>query len=334
MNEARASYTFADYSFHLPGDLGSKNYTTNVFGLPSATGFGYPAFGIGGVAPNFGTLGVNNLGPKLITYRENQYQFSDDLTMTMGKHTITTGTAIGFQQMNATGQGLGEACCGQYNWTVALTNSGNANIPTGAGGSTLALFLLGVPNTVGLRTGVIPYYYRWKNFAGFFQDDFKVKSNLTLNMGLRYQYNSPRAEKYNRQANLDLDNPVQLKNAAGAVTGYTLNYVYVGTNGTSRYLESPHQKNFEPRFGFAWTPKFGWNSDRRFVLRGGYGISHLPSTGRSRIPIPDFGGTESLWNYTQWTGTGAQPLTQTANPQALVRLGGNPPLTFPDPTLL
>ena len=210
---------------------------------------GLSAFSIGGIAPNFSTVGVNNLTAKLFTYRENQYQFSDDVTMTFGKHTITTGVATGFQQMNATGQGLGEACCGQYNFTVALTNSGNANIPTGAGGSTFASFLLGVPNTVSLRTAVIPYYYRWKNLAGFFQDDFKLKSNLTLNMGLRYQYNSPREEKYNRQANLDLNDPVPLTNAAGAVTGYTLDYVYAGTNGSSRYLDPPHKKNFEPRFG-------------------------------------------------------------------------------------
>ena len=111
VNEARASYSFGDYSFRLPSDLGAKNYTTDEFGLPSATGWGYPAFSIGGIAPNFSTVGVNNLTAKLFTYRENQYQFSDDVTMTFGKHTITTGVATGFQQMNATGQGLGEACC-------------------------------------------------------------------------------------------------------------------------------------------------------------------------------------------------------------------------------
>lgn len=334
VNEARAAYTFANYSFLPAYDIGTKNYTADVFGLPNATGWGYPEFSIGGVAPNFGTVGMNNLPTKLFIYKENQYQFSDDFTMTFGKHTMTIGGVIGRQQLNSTGDGLGDACCGEYTFPLALTNSGNANIATGAGGLAFASFLVGVPNTVSLRTAVIPYYYRWKNYAGYFQDDFKVKSNLTLNMGVRYQYNSPRAEKYNRQANLDLNDPVPLTNAAGAVTGYTLNYVYAGTNGTSRYLEPPHEKNFEPRFGFAWTPGFGWNGSRRFVLRGGYGISHLPSTGRSRTPIPDFGGAQSQWTYTQWTGAGAQPLTQSANPNDLIRLGSNPPKTIPNSTLL
>ena len=328
VNEARAAYTYGDYSFLPPDEMATKNYTGDVFGLPNATGWGYPNFNTG-----FGAVGVSNL-TKVGTYRENQYQFSDDLTMTLGKHTITVGTDLRQQQMSALGQGAGDACCGQYAFAAALTNSGNANIPTGAGGLPFASFLIGVPNTITLRSAIIPYYYRWKVYAGYLQDNYKVRSNLTLNLGVRYQYNSPRAEKYNRQANIDLQNPVPLKNAAGATTGYTLNYIYSGTNGTSRYLMPPHQKDFEPRIGFAWTPGGSWNSQRRFVVRGGYGISHLPQTGSTRAPIPDFGGSQSQWTYAQWTGTVPVPQTQSANPGYLIRLGSNPPKTIFDPTLL
>lgn len=330
VNEFRSNLTYSDYSSIAPGDLGTKNYTKE-FGLPNSTNWGYPRFSFGGgttyLQPSIG-MGNNQL---LGTYIEQQLQVGDDLTITSGRHTITTGVDWRWMQSNVKAGGLGDVCCGNYNFNSGLTQSGNANIPTGAGGNALASFLLGVPASATLRGVLVPYYYRWRTGAAFVQDDVKVMRSLTLNFGLRWQYTSPRAEKFNRQAGIDLDNPVALKDSQGRQIGYTLNYQYAGYSG-SKYLEPVHKNAFEPRFGWAWSPK---GSGGLFVLRGGYGISHLPQTGRGRDPLPDFGApTGSTWNYVQWTGTGAQPVTQSQNPQYLIGIGRNAPVVIPDQRIL
>ncbi len=324
VNEFRVNATHSNYSSVAPGDLGTVNYTQQ-FGLPNVTGWGYPRFSLSGTQYLAPSLGMGN-SQLLGNYIENSYQFSDDVTLTYGRHTVTTGVDIRRMQSNVMAGTLGDACCGNYSYTTGLTASGNSNIPTGAGGLAFGSFLLGVPNSAALAGLVLPYYYRWNTAAAYVQDDFKLKSNLTLNIGLRWQYNSPRAEKYDRQAGVDFTNPVPLKDASGRTTSYTLNYVYSGFSG-SHYLEPTHKANFEPRFGFAWTPNYAWNSRKAMVIRGGYGISHAPQTGRGRDPLPNFGsGSGGNWNYVQWTGTGAQPTTQSKNPQYLIGVGRNAPV--------
>ena len=329
VNEFRASYTFSDYSRSAPGDLATTNYTKETFGLPNATGWGYPQFAAG-----WGTYGLNT-GSVLGTYIEHQYQLSDDVTMIFGQHTLTTGVDLRLQMLNVKTSGLNDSCCGTYTWAAAQTNSGNANTPGGTGGIQFASFLLGVPNTAALSGLVVPYYYRWKTAAGFFQDDYKVRSNLTINLGVRYQYNSPRGEKFNRQATIDIDHPVDITNTTGQVRTITFNYLYSGFGGRSIYLEPAHKMNFEPRFGFAWSPKPGLLRARHVVVRGGYGVSHTPNTGRGRNPIPDFGtGNSGNFTYTRWQGTGASPKTQSVNPGNLISIGRNAPIVIVDKTVL
>ena len=332
VNEFRGNFTYSDYSSIAPGDLGVHNYTKD-FGLPNITSWGYPRFSFSGTTYLQPSIGMGN-NQLLGTYLEQQTQFADDLTITHGRHTITTGIDWRFMQSNVKAGGLGDACCGNYTFNGTATQSGNANIPTGAGGNAFASFLLGVPSSAALRGIIVPYYYRWRTGAAFVQDDFKVTSALTLNLGLRWQYTSPRAEKDNRQASIDIDHPVALTDAQGRNTGYTLNYQFAGAGG-SRYLEPVHKAGFEPRFGFAWSPRFGGSGAQVFVVRGGYGISHLPQTGRGRDPLPDFGaGSGGTWNYVQWTGTGAQPVTQSQNPQSLIGIGRNAPVVIADPRIL
>ncbi|HEX5084277.1 MAG TPA: hypothetical protein VFY40_19710, partial [Blastocatellia bacterium] len=76
---------------------------------------------------------------------------------------------------------------------------------------------------------------------------------------------------------------------------------YSGRGGRSRYIFPVEKLNFEPRFGFAYTPRwFGWNENGRFVVRGGYGLSHAPLTGMGRNPSPDFAaGTTGFGTFDQ-----------------------------------
>ncbi len=332
VNEFRASVTHSNYTRQNPGDLSTVNYTKDVFGLPNFTGWGFPKI----------VTDMISLGPlqDMQNNYETQYQVANDVTFMRGRHNIQVGVDLRLLQQNTLSSGLLFSSGGQYTFnSVNPTASGNTSIPTGAGGYGFASFLLGTPNGISLAANTVPYYYRYKTDAAYFQDDWKVRSNLTLNLGVRWQYVSPRAEKYNRQASLDIDNPfsVSTTNAAGASTGTVLafNYLFTGAGTGSDYLEPTHKKNFEPRIGFAWTPSVPWSKKSNFVIRGGYGISHTNSNAANgATPYPAFGlGNTSAWNYTQWTGTGAAPVTQTAKPNEMVSIGRNIPRVIADPTI-
>jgi hypothetical protein len=332
VNEFRASVTHSNYTRRSPGDLSQVNYTKDLFGLPNSTNWGFPRIYAGMI--NLGQLQdmQNNF--------ENQFQAADDVTIITGRHNIQVGVDLRSLQQNTLSSGLLYSCCGSYDFTsVNPTSSGNSTIPTGSGGYPFASFLLGVPNALQLTGASIPYYYRYKTEAAYLQDDIKVSSNLTLNLGVRWQYVSPRAEKYNRQATLDIDHPFQVSTttATGAYNGTVeaFNYIFTGAGTGSSYLEPTHKKNFEPRVGFAWTPHTRWTTKNSFVIRGGYGISHTNSNAANgATPYPAFGlGNTSAWNYTQWTGTGAAPVTQAANPNEVVSLGRNIPAVILDPTV-
>jgi hypothetical protein len=214
---------------------------------------------------------------------------------------------------------------GQYTFSNVQTNSTGA--AAGTGGSPFASFLLGVVNgTVTLRNAQIPYYYRWNSYAGFVQNDWKVRRNLTLNLGVRYNVQMPRTEKYDNQGvyrpdlatSVPLAAPLTLQDGAVVKSVLVPPFVFSGRGGNSRYMTPTDYMDFEPRFGFAWGPQF--LQSRHITLRGGYGLSHAPLTGAARLPGPDFGATQGF--------ASAVP-SATVNPNYVMRLGENPPLIIP-----
>ena len=192
---------------------------------------------------------------------------------------------------------------GVYAFNAYPSNSNGTS--TGTGGSAFASFLLGVPNNGGspavtLRNVAVPYYYRWNNAAGFIQDDWKVKANLTLNIGLRYSLQMPRTEKYNDQGVFrpDLAQSQQLSTPLKLQDGEVISSVSVMPvrfRRDRRQFEVPRRppqyRDFEPRFGFAWSPAF--LQQHRITFRGGWGMSHAPISGFTQLPQPDFGATYS-----------------------------------------
>ena len=99
-------------------------------------------------------------------------------------------------------------------------------------------------------------------------------------------------------------------------------WAFAGIGGNSRYLTPPQYRDFEPRFGFAWSPTF--LQSHHVTLRGGWGMSHAPITGMTQIPNPDFGAT-----YTATVYPTATAGSQTPNPSYVMRLGENPPVLTP-----
>jgi hypothetical protein len=135
-----------------------------------------------------------------------------------------------------------------------FTNSGTSS----AGGSGLAAILLGFPNSGSRNFLSVPYYITNLQYSGFAQDDWKVSSRLTLNIGIRYDVFTPDVEKDNKLANFNEN---------------TLVFDYAGVNGVSRTagIETRYG-NVGPRFGFA----YDLNGKGSTVIRGGFGISYFP----------------------------------------------------------
>jgi len=104
----------------------------------------------------------------------------------------------------------------------------------------------------------------------YLQDDWKVSKRLTLNLGLRWEYESPLTDRFNVFTDFDpyMDSPLKVPgmNLKGGLT-------FPGVNGLPRGVYDSSFNNFGPRFGFAYQAR------RNFVVRGGYGISFIPVKG-------------------------------------------------------
>ena len=149
-------------------------------------------------------------------------------------------------------------------------------------------FLLGLPENVGLGSGG-GRSLRNSLYSAFVQDNWHLRSNITLNLGLRYEVVTPRAEAHNQATNYNLQ--------TGAVE-------IAGMNGNSKALYNQYNgpTNFQPRIGFSWQPEI----DKAMVVRGAYGISNFTEstgTGNLLIQNPPFaiplnvtyaGGTQAL----------------------------------------
>ena len=320
VNEFRATYLYGNFARNFPSNYLFTDGTTPFLdlggagkGQPNFLGYGLADFySNGGPANNqvgFGRLGFNGI-QNIGRNTEHSYTVSDDLSWIRGKMNLKFGFLGSLQMSNAAAPGYGYQGGGRWNFSTVTTadaiactgfNSApgqtgplpsDCRSPTARTGDPFASFLLGVSsNPFAYENVAQPYYYRWMNAGGYVQNDWKVKQNLTVNLGLRYQFQSPRWEKFNRQGQLNLSrmeaNPFSL-DANGNPTMAPV-FEFAGYGGRSRYLTPPQYTDFEPRLGFAWVPNFDFNRSHKLVVRGGYGITHSILTGRNRVPFPNLG---------------------------------------------
>ena len=192
----------------------------------------------------------------------------------IGAHVTTFGVEL--REFRSNNLSYGPAG-GSYSftklWTQADPNRADAN-----SGNEIASALLGYPASASLTLPIIPAY-RGRYYALFFQDDWKVTRRLTLNLGLRWDYESPVSERYNRQTRgfaLGQPSPIadQVRNRAGiencpACRNLTGGLLYAGDSGDERFAFNPDRNNFQPRVGAAFS------LDTKTVLRGGFGLYSL-----------------------------------------------------------
>jgi len=237
--------------------------------FPSVSVNGYTVSNIG-----FGTSSVGPVNSTIINNISNAYTLQGDVTHIRGKHVLKAGVdarlfrSDGFRPILPS-----------FTFSAAWTQGPNPQQASATAGQAFASYLLGLAgggNTQFNATQDLQSHY----FGAFAQDQYKLSPKLTLNVGVRFETENLRTDRYNRLNFIDFNSPSPLQvPGVGPLHG---GLGFVGVKGNSRQ-QADVAYNWAPRFGFAYQ----WNA--KTVVRGGYGIFVAPRTG---------------WDFTQLGQTG------------------------------
>ena len=312
LNEFVASYT-ADHIFltavnnpALPNPFPMGSLFNNGFDgkLPSIVLGSNPEYGTdGSMTADTGYFPWNNANP-VYTYRDN-------VTKIVGTHTLQFGVYTAFAQKNEQNS--------PYTQGILVFDSSNTSIPGGGGtGNAFADLLTGRISSYSQVNLKAKYYNRYRLVEPYFQDDWRVSKNFTLNLGLRLSLYGTYRERYRHAFNFEpsafvngaspvLDdgsvttqegafvpgtgNPfngiIQCGGSGGAslIPGLVTSSFPDATVGSSKHdgCLKGHLFNLGPRIGFAWDPK----GNGKMAIRGGYGVFFEHTNGNE-------GNTESL----------------------------------------
>jgi hypothetical protein len=243
LNDLR--FSFIRYAVtSTPDDFGQD--ISDQVGIPNANRGNEETSGLANIGVNaYSDLGNSYWIPELSA--DNTYQLADSVSWIRGKHTIKLGVDYRKYQRNFY---QSQAAFGQFNFNGQFTTANTSD----GGQYGLPDLLLGVPDYREQDGLAYKDHTRFFEFGGFVQDDFRVSSKLTLNLGLRY----------------DLMSPV-----GGTVGNFNLTTHVVdlnfGPNAISNAGVAYDKKDFGPRVGFAWTP-----FDRKTVVSSAFGIFYAP----------------------------------------------------------
>ncbi len=227
----------------------------------------------------------------------NTWTLQPSMSMMRGAHLIKAG----FEGRLIYGNFfLNTRPSGAFSFNNAWTDGPRADQPATNSGFPIASLMVGLGSgSITQATGVSILN---KYFAGYVQDDWKITNKLTLNLGLRYSYETPRTERYDRatrQFCFECVSPIN-----DSIPGMDLRggLTFVGQDGNPRGIYDPDKNNIAPRFGLAYRlfPKT--------VIRAGYGLYYIPVIGS--VESPGFDA------QTPWvTSTdGVTPLNSLSNP--------------------
>jgi outer membrane receptor protein involved in Fe transport len=236
-----------------------------------------------------------------------------NVTNTRGSHNLKFGGNFGTNRLATGRYGVANQ---SYSYTPGFTQGPNPLAGSATAGVAFASFLLGTPSSGSVTTNGPGQNLLYRYYGIYFQDDWKVTSKLTLNLGVRYDYQSPWTERYNRIADFNFTAPSPLQVPGLQLVG---GLFYPGVGDTPRGQFNADRKNLGPRFGYAYT------LNKSTVLRGGYGIFFAPITGGgyngSAVPISGFQSSSAMNPSTD----GITPTNYMSNafPDGFVRAPGN-----------
>ncbi|HEU4767081.1 MAG TPA: hypothetical protein VFS77_06890, partial [Pyrinomonadaceae bacterium] len=270
----------------------------------SNTNFGIPRVEVEGLPFDRIRFGANRSENTPGLLAQNIFEFSDTLTKVIGNHAFKFGGVFRIEQDNTDASG-GSRPLYSFSGLFNLANDTpifeaiNADPRTG-------------------ESADAQRYFSTNYYAGFVQDDWKVRPNFTLNLGLRYEYFAPLKEKDSRLSNLFFGSQGLIDSRVVVVDE----------------LYEPDRNNFAPRIGFAWSPShsflgLGSETGDSTVIRGGFGIAY------NRIPVAPLanvrGNTPFFARFNICCGTAPTDFgSPFANGQILYAVGANNSLTsFP-----
>jgi hypothetical protein len=266
VNEFRLGYSrdvIGDLYIDPTGLLGADG--NSKLGIPG----GQPIAGASAIQIGDGITNVGSAATIGETV-ENKYQIGNNLTIARGRHLLKVGGQVIRFQQNRYYAGNNGAL-GFFDYSAAKYS-----------GSGFADFLLNQLSEKGRGSVAGKWGHRHSRAGIFFQDDWKVRKNLTVNLGLRWEYTQPVYEVADRESNFSLATGKQL---------------FAGKDGNSRALFNAYYKQFMPRLGMAWQPNLAKN---KMVVRAGYAIiSFLEGTGANlRLPLnpPIFFESDTIYD--------------------------------------
>jgi hypothetical protein len=277
--------------------LGFSPSLINSFQLTKSQDY-FPAIAMGDLESYGGG------GPNASVYYSRS--FSGTASKFMGRHTLKFGGD--FRSISVAGES--SITNGSYAFTNGFTSAENASGSTILGtGAALASLLLGYPasssgSTTSSAVTTVALANRVHYYGFFVQDDFRVNKKLTLNMGMRYEYEggiySPN-NGFNPGFDPNATNPIQSQ-----VTGITTKGVleYAGQNGYGTSAFNPNHDKFGPRIGFAYA------LNPKTVIRGGYGLFWAPLS----FGLQSTFGYTATTTYVSTLNGGATPAGSLSNP--------------------
>jgi hypothetical protein len=255
VNAARVGYSRSHALNLVP--FGAINPAAKDLSLGSTTGQNAPLVAISGFTRNQGGVGVASN----YEHNFNNYQFADDAFWTHGTHTLKVGTDI--ERM-------------QYNYIARVNPGGRWNFKN------LEAFLTNGARhfEAGIPSTITPRELRQTLFAGYVQDDWRFRPNLTLNLGVRYEMVTVLKDAQGKITSLlNITDP-----APQCGVQFTSPFAPGGIQppgsvcgSVGPYYHNPTLRNFEPRIGFAWDPFH----DGKTSVRGGFGIYDV-------LPLPGY----------------------------------------------
>ena len=216
--------------------------------------------------PRYNITGFTQMGHSQQTFHQwtNAYILSDTFAIVRGSHNITAGGDIRV-----------------YRSPQSTTNGTNGRITVSNifTGYSISDYLLGTFQQATAYTSLVTGDYRYRQFAAFLQDDYKISKRLTLNLGLRWEYATPWRELGGSEGFFD-QSTGQLRLAKNpSIYGITFNSPSVVVGGVRPGVYEPDHRQFAPRIGLAF------KLDDKTVIRSGYGIFYITNQGSHTIEV-------------------------------------------------
>lgn len=283
---------FFRYRNHIQGANLDEDLASQI-GLAGVGPDAFPRFNIGG-NPGYTNLGQAGAQQRLFAF--TNFEYTAHFTKVAGNQTFKFGIDYRRYQGSELGR---QTASGVFDFVNTDTRGLNPDGSVISGtGADLASFLIGQADRARVQANP-SFGRRSAYFAGFFQDDWRVNGQLTLNLGLRYEYEGPYTEVADRVTGWDPELPLPAAGTNGIRPDQLGAFFFAGRDGFPRNPVIADRNNFGPRFGFAIKPggasntvvrggfavMFGGNYDGNVLQTGSQGFGGAGNIGAGQVPL-------------------------------------------------